>query len=1257
MKLMFLTFLLIFLFIPNTFSFELVISTPKHSIDGEHLKDKTLPINRLSPNGAVDSEVLYFTGLNWKPAPLTGLTFRGAWNPTKNDNPQINFEATSYNKNGETIDAVTGDYFIAAESTTDRTWNKGDWAVFNGQSWERINNTGVILSIFGRKNNVVSQAGDYNWNQIDKSESSVFDLSDIKKPESELGGHEGDVLKWSVDKESWELASDNKGSIQGEVTSEDILDGEVTNVDLSDSSPIQISKISGFSGDIGKLETRGGRVQNLNLHNNKLITGDTGKIILLKENDSTTEIFFSALKDTFDLIISTFSEKENAFRGSGVETQFLSEEVGGNGQRVWKEFNLDFALEGERAKFQDDLNVWGSVLGEYNASAPETVTEEDTIKSALGKLEGQLDRSSVTVETTNEMIEGQSIDPLKHFLKPSAGGFLRFDADKQKSWGFEFTSGVQFKGEISHESISDLPTDAVSGDYYVLTSSGIVAENQWNEGDWAIYDGVGYLQINNSGNLLSFNSRAGAIESCPGSPTCPQGAYDYDWSMIDKTNSKLSDMPDIQTPTASTDDNKVLKRIGGKWVLEKEKTGIGEGATVPLSSISEGAIENRHLLNVNLNQVAGKLNGETFEDELGHLFEKSGGELSGDVDLDENNLLGVSEVYYSGGSLFNMSEAIDLASNMNAYLASKQDELPSGGSSSQILVSKDGGLEYLSLNTDNVSEGINNLYFTEDRVLGALGFPENSDLENPSLDINYGGDSPDTLGIAFEKILKRIEQDDTPQNNSLGASAIQEKSLSKSSFYPAGEVGQTIMFFGGEWGHRSIAGLNLKGSLDLGTANPPNIDGLQDGDYYIINGAGKIDGVDFAENDWAVYSRDANGFNRLSKKQGIQSFNKRTGDIVALDNDYTWEMIDKSNSPLSTFSTQVLNYSTLGDADVGKILKWNGLKWEASLDNQGVDPSTLSLANFSSGINKSITNQDIGFVDFSQIQGLEEMFQSRFIDLSSDPVVFHGQLNFKQNAVASIVDNQGITQEISLRYSINNVGNILDSANNILFNFNDLSNKCGSLDSSQFEKFGGEGFTSDGKKMFLNANKNFVELIPELLIGDVAGALFDPNKVRGIKLESFSKASSNFSLTANNSSINQAGTSLTEVFNKLAGKVHAFVNQVPPGVINEGADVQEGEFLEIDESFNGKMIFVEDANVKIMDSVGDGFEVTIKRVDPVGINPKTINIGVQLESGQIEGKSRFLLKENFASITLKLVKENPNSLAEFVVLRRSGEVY
>ena len=39
-----------------------------------------------------------------------------------------------------------------------------------------------------------------------------------------------------------------------------------------------------------------------------------------------------------------------------------------------------------------------------------------------------------------------------------------------------------------------------------------------------------------------------------------------------------------------------------------------------------------------------------------------------------------------------------------------------------------------------------------------------------------------------------------------------------------------------------------------------------------------------------------------------------------------------------------------------------------------------------------------------------------------------------------------------------------------------------------------ESLLSEGKNKLLNGNREFVELKPDMLSGDIAGALFDPDK-------------------------------------------------------------------------------------------------------------------------------------------------------------------
>ena len=77
---------------------------------------------------------------------------------------------------------------------------------------------------------------------------------------------------------------------------------------------------------------------------------------LLRQDNSTTEIIFSSLKELFDGVVGTYFNLEPNITGSGVENN-SSEKRNSDNERTWSEFNLDIANEGELHQFQTDENV------------------------------------------------------------------------------------------------------------------------------------------------------------------------------------------------------------------------------------------------------------------------------------------------------------------------------------------------------------------------------------------------------------------------------------------------------------------------------------------------------------------------------------------------------------------------------------------------------------------------------------------------------------------------------------------------------------------------------------------------------------------------------------------------------------------------------------------------------------------------------------------------------------------------------------
>jgi len=98
------------------------------------------------------------------------LNYKGVWNANTNSPTLASGVGTK------------GNYYVvgvAGTTTIDgiSDWEIGDWIIFNGTAWEKADHTDQVSSVFTRKGAVVAQANDYTWAQIDKTASSLADIT------------------------------------------------------------------------------------------------------------------------------------------------------------------------------------------------------------------------------------------------------------------------------------------------------------------------------------------------------------------------------------------------------------------------------------------------------------------------------------------------------------------------------------------------------------------------------------------------------------------------------------------------------------------------------------------------------------------------------------------------------------------------------------------------------------------------------------------------------------------------------------------------------------------------------------------------------------------------------------------------------------------------------------------------------------------------------------------------------------------------
>ena len=98
------------------------------------------------------------------------LSYQGTWNANTNSPVVISGAGT---KGHYYIVSVAGSTTIDGESD----WEVGDWILFSGSVWQKMDHSDIVQSVFGRTGIITAQTNDYTWAQIDKTISSLADIT------------------------------------------------------------------------------------------------------------------------------------------------------------------------------------------------------------------------------------------------------------------------------------------------------------------------------------------------------------------------------------------------------------------------------------------------------------------------------------------------------------------------------------------------------------------------------------------------------------------------------------------------------------------------------------------------------------------------------------------------------------------------------------------------------------------------------------------------------------------------------------------------------------------------------------------------------------------------------------------------------------------------------------------------------------------------------------------------------------------------
>ncbi len=228
------------------------------------------------------------------------------------------------------------------------------------------------------------------------------------------------------------------------------------------------------------------------------------------------------------------------------------------------------------------------------------------------------------------------------------------------------------------------------------------------------------------------------------------------------------------------------------------------------------------------------------------------------------------------------------------------------------------------------------------------------------------------------------------------------------------------------WEPRALSGLNLVGSWDANINSPSLADGGANtsplaGDYYIVGIAGTtlIDTeASWNPGDWIIFNGST--WDKITNTSDVASFNGRQGVVSPQANDYTWNQIDKTLSPIGDLS----NVDTSGAVN-GSVLKFDGANWVVGVDNAGAGSSDTITSTTNTIITADTDANNSGDIVF-QTAGSTKATLSNDGDLNLGSTV--------QSGVGTTVLSVGSTNEptvISLGEDTDNKSNITwDNTNN-----------------------------------------------------------------------------------------------------------------------------------------------------------------------------------------------------------------------------------
>ena len=558
---------------------------------------------------------------------------------------------------------------------------------------------------------------------------------------------------------------------------------------------------------------------------------------------------------------------------------------------------------------------------------------------------------------------------------------------------FELLPGMYFT--IAEDCIVDNGDPSLDPNTLCDPSSNLIpTRGNYFAADWLVYDGSKWHYISNKGEVESFNRRTGIIESCPGA-NCPN-QFDYAWGLLDKSNSKIEDIDDLNI--GNKQDGLILVFDGAQFVAREDKTGLTE--------VRSNDIKDNTLVDVDFASGIQIKKFEGLQEELDRYVDSSPSSgvatLTGDLDFKTSKLTGVNEIVVKSGS-FNPDDTMLELKNLD--LDAKQDLISTDfltpGKKYYLSSDSSNSIEWKLLNTINVKNGLTtNFYFDEQK---ALESKVDEDLIGTPGEIK----ALDSLKDIFKKLGKKRE--DFLQGN-LAVEILPQAITIDKLADPVDDVGNPLegyLHYDAslkEWSLLNVSGFNFVGDLDpTGSLTQLN-NSYNSGDFFVISKDGtssiSIAGsTEWNSGDWIVYNGPGD-WKKIDYQGKIISVFSNTGKIEADSGQYDWNQvvirpfqIDSSDPKTKSSLTDIEDVD--GSPTDGQFLSWNGTKWVPKDDAK----NNLTSANNITGLLDQHFSPTANIAQ-SKINNFQSELSSK-IELAN-PGSLTGSLDFNSNKITNL---------------------------------------------------------------------------------------------------------------------------------------------------------------------------------------------------------------------------------------------------------------